>query len=257
MPEPASASANRGPGVVNSRSWLAGRPAQPGRPERAPVHRHRPPRADPADRVAASSGSRCPSARVGPQPPTGTSARSTGSTSARSSRSSVSPGYQHEPASLPTRKPRAGGRYRPAGADGRRGWRPAPRCGRRPARPRRPGTTGTSRSGPGRPAGARRRAATTSGTSGRTGPATAGGSGRGAGARSSTRSASAAAGAGVAAYRTRWRSRSTSSGSVATRVPPSSTVPVGVAPPGAADHVTGRRRCHDSVTYDVSQPMPR
>ena len=72
----------------------------------------------------------------------------------------------------------------------------------------------------------------------------------------STRSASTASRAGVTAYRLRWSSRSPSTGSVTTRAPAELDGGGRVAPPGAGDgHGTGTSRCHDSVTYDVSQPI--
>ena len=260
IPVPTRASENRCPGRLEQ-PVVVGRhqPAQPGRPERPPVHRDRPPRADPADRLGRLR--RGPGGRPRASAPSRRSAPAPGRPGRRRP---CRRGARCRRGTSTTRCPpdpeaeRGRGRSREQGAGGRRAWRAAPRSGRRRAPPRhrgRPAPAGRRRS---RPADARRRAGHQAAPRRRTAPGTAGGSGRGAGARSAPGRPRPRPRAGVAAYRSRCSSRSAEHRVGDHARPPELHGRRRVAPPGDRDaHGTGTSRCHDSVTYDVSQPIPR
>ena len=157
----ARAAAKRSPGEANSRWWLArSTRSQADGPERPPVHRTAHVAPTRATAAAASSGPMWPAARLGPHPPTGARARSTGSTSAMSARSSESPGNQND---RPARRHPEAERRRlapgTAAAAARRGWRRSTSTDTRQLEPS-PGATGSTRArGEPAAAGPRRRGA--------------------------------------------------------------------------------------------------
>ena len=216
------------PGVVNSRSWLARAtccsPAGQNVPQCTGTAQRAPTRAPPA---RASSGSRWPVLQRRP-PAADRDQRQVdrvdvGHVVAELGVAGVParPGVVAEPEAE-----RPAGARATSGGGVRRGSPPAPRRGRRPARRRRRAPPAAAGRRPAGPAAARRRGGRGSARPARSGRARAGGSGRGAGARPAPGRPARPPVRGWRCAGCRCSSRSVSSGSVATRVPPSSTVAV-------------------------------